>query len=242
MKRELAAAIEQKDWEQLPHELKISLQPDDLDKLLAAAMLSKTDCKERKIWLFDTPDRGLKKAGITLRLRKKKKGGDFTIKVRPVLLDRLQGRWLKAQKLEVEADVVDGHRLLSAAMAHELAPGKVIESSEDAFRPALLTPLQKTMLQELADLELPADKLQRTLPAVARVWRTGNLVIEHWALPKGTEALEVSSTVSGSQLQPTRLWLETLLDAAKVRRAKVQTTKTEQLLKTLQEPAPARHR
>jgi hypothetical protein len=233
MKRELAQAIEKKDWEQLPHELKISLQPDDLDKLLAAAMLSKTDCKERKIWLFDTPDRAMKKCGVTLRLRKKKKGGDFTVKVRPVLVARLQGRWLKAQKLEVEADVVDGGPLLSAALEHELAPGKVIESADDAFRPALLTPLQKAMLWELADFELPVAKLQRTQPAEARVWRTGNLVIEYWALPKGTDALEVSSTVSGSQLQPTRLWLETLLDAAKVRRAKVQATKTEQLLKTL---------
>ena len=233
MNKQLGAALQSGDWDKLPHELKLCLEPDDLGKLLAASMLPADDCKHRKVWLFDTKAHDLAHAGLTLRLRKKKKGGDFTAKVRPVKPERIVGRWLTARTLEVEADVVGKKRVLSASVTRDLAPGKVVESADETLRDGLLTPLQRQMLADLSATELPLGSLRRTEPAEARVWHSGQLVIEFWELPNRGEALEISTCVTGHKLALTRAWLESMLEKAGVREAKEQATKSQRLLKTL---------
>jgi hypothetical protein len=221
--RDEAAAVARRDWDKLPHELKVSIEPADLQRALDAAEVPFSSGKRREVWLFDTPQRALGKCGLTLRLRHKKKDADFTVKVRPVLLNRLEGRWLKSRRLELEADVVGGRRLLSAAV--ERAVPKAAPRVE-------LSPLQRALLREVARVDLPAG-LRPTLSADVTVWKLPGLSLERWDLPRGSAVLEVSTTVAGDLFQAQALWLDLFLERAGVRKAKAQRTKTEALLRTL---------
>lgn len=226
MTRDEARAVAGKQWDGLAHEYKVLLEPRDLGRLLAALELLPAAGKARRVWLFDTPKRELKRAGLTLRLKQKNKGADFTVKARPVLLPLLKGAWLRSRDLELEADIVDGHRLLSAAVERDVAL---------PFAPAArtLSPLQRALVAQLAQTTLPFERLRQTRAAEVTVWKAEPLVVERWRLPGGGTALEVSATVPGAQLQPLRLWLDLFLETAKVRRARAQRTKVEALLSTL---------
>jgi hypothetical protein len=226
VKRAETEAVRSKQWELLPHELKIALNPGDLDKLLSAALLGKGDAKERKVWLFDSKARALAKRGVTLRLRQKTSEADFTVKVRPVAPELIQGRWLTTRTLELEADVVGGKPQLSASIE------RALEAVPEEFEAALLSPLQRAFLKEVAQVELP-EGLRRTRAAESKVWKTGEVRIERWELPSGPPVLEASMTVPGTRAAAATSWLEALLEKAGVRKAKAQATKTERLLKTL---------
>jgi hypothetical protein len=222
-----AEAVARRQWDVLPHELKVSLIPADLPRLLEAIELSPAQSKRRRLRLFDTPSRRLAKVGVTLRLREKKASAELTVKVRPVVPSLVKGRWLKSRTLELEADVVGDRILLSASVCRPLS---IPPTSIDR---GVLSPLQHALLAELAEVEVPFADLKPTRPAEVTVWKKNPLVIELWKLPGGGQTLEVSATVPGTQLLPLRLWLDLLLETAKVRRARTQTTKTETLLKTL---------
>lgn len=223
MTRAEAAAVARRQWDKLPHEIKVRLEPKDLQKVLDAAQVPASLGKRRRVWLFDTPGRTLAKCGLTLRLRHKKKDADFTVKVRPVVPGALKGRWLRSRLLELEADVLGSSRLLSAAVERPVAKTEP---------KVVLSPLQRALLDEVARVGLP-DGLRPTLPAEVTVWKLPGLVLERWELPRGGVALEVSTTVPGESFRAQASWLDLFLETAKVRKAKAQATKTEALLRTL---------
>lgn len=226
MTRAEARAVARKEWERLPHEYKLLLEPRDLPRLLDALEKAPGAGKRRRVWLFDTPSRELKATGLTLRLREKNKHADFTVKARPVLLPLLKGAWLRSRALELEADIVDGYRLLSAAVEREVTLPFVPTAGT-------LSPLQRALVAELAQTAVPWPRLRQTRAAEVTVWKAEPLVVERWRLPGGGTMLELSATVGGGELQPLRLWLDLLLEKARVRRARAQRTKVEALLSTL---------
>ena len=116
MTREEARALGMGTLGLVPHELKVSLEPQHRTRLLAAFSGLEISQKRRTVWLLDTADRALARRGVSVRLREKGNGADATVKVRPVSRTLLTPAWRRSRALEVEADLVGGHPNLSAAL------------------------------------------------------------------------------------------------------------------------------
>ena len=220
----------------LDRELKLSLAPRGLGRVLRLLGLRAADGKARRVWLLERPGRPLARDGVVLRLRASGKKGDATVKLRPVSLDRLRGSWARAGALELEVDVVGGRGLPSAALERELPKATVAAALRPGRAALAFSPLQRRLVTEVGGVALDWTALRPTRPAQVTRWKARApfaaepLVLERWRLPGGRSALELSTTVPPSRAVPARRELEAFLRGTGVARAARQASKAQALL------------
>src|SRR6185503_12330080 len=85
-------------------ELKLTVTDSDRDSAIAALDLDVLDAELRQVVFFDTPDLKLKRAGLVLRARRARKGGDTVVKLRPIIPAEVPEKLRRSSSFTIEVD------------------------------------------------------------------------------------------------------------------------------------------
>ena len=89
-------------------ELKLTVPDSDHRSAVSVLDMDVLKAELRQVVFFDTPDLRLSRAGIVVRARRARKGGDAVIKLRPIEPDNLAGRLRRSSDFKIELDVMPG--------------------------------------------------------------------------------------------------------------------------------------
>jgi hypothetical protein len=182
-------------------ELKVTI-PDTVQRsALRALKIDPLDAQIRQVFFFDTPDLALSTHGVVVRARRvQRKGDDATVKLRPVIPDRLPGERRGDPSFVVEVDAMPGGFVCSGTLKSVVRPG-LIPDAVAGERPIrkLFSKQQRAFLAEHAPDGIGLDdlavlgpifvlKLKLSPPGYGR-----RLVSELWLYPDGSRILELST-------------------------------------------------
>jgi hypothetical protein len=181
-------------------ELKATVPDADRHSAVQELDLDVLDCDLRHVVFFDTRDLRLSRAGVVLRARRARKGGDSIVKLRPVVPAELP-RWLRrADGFRIELDAMPGTFVCSGSLKQRVSNADVKEvfQGKRAIR-KLFSREQRAFYAEHAPTGLGLDELTPFGPinvaktkfeldkAIGR-----DAVAELWFYPDGTRILELS--------------------------------------------------
>lgn len=179
----------------------------------ALSVLGLTDGKARRVWFLDDLTEGarpplpLLSAGIVLRLRRNRDGGeDSTVKLRPCRWSQLVGQWGDIPDhdadLTVEGDWSRSKHVLAASCKAELDEGSIESALEGDGR--LVKAFTKSQLDFLADcgeIRVAFGGLTPLGPIAATQWKNvtigavDHVSAERWTVA-GADFLELSIRVT----------------------------------------------
>jgi len=181
-------------------ELKVTVPDGDRQSAVQELDLDVLDCDLRHVIFFDTHDLQLSRAGVVVRARRARKGGDSVVKLRPVVPAELP-RWLcRADGFRIELDAMPGAFVCSGSLKQRVSNTDVKEVVQGK-RPIrkLFSREQRAFYVEHAPTGLDLDALTPFGPinvaktkfqlakAIGR-----QAVAELWFFPDGTRILELS--------------------------------------------------
>jgi hypothetical protein len=181
-------------------ELKATVPDADRHSAVQELDLDVLDCDLRHVVFFDTHDLQLSRAGVVVRARRARKGGDSVVKLRPVIPAELP-RWLRrAAGFRIELDAMPGAFVCSGSLKQRVSNSDVKEvvQGKRAIR-KLFSREQRAFYAEHAPTGLDLDALTPLGPI--NVARTKfeldkaigrDAVAELWFYPDGTRILELS--------------------------------------------------
>ena len=181
-------------------ELKATVPDADRHSAVQELDLDVLDCELRHVVFFDTRDLQLSRAGVVVRARRARKGGDSIVKLRPVVPAELP-RWLRrADGFRIELDAMPGAFVCSGSLKAGVSNADVKEvfQGKRAIR-KLFSREQRAFYEEHAPKGLDLDALTPFGPI--NVARTKfeldkaigrDAVAELWFYPDGTRILELS--------------------------------------------------
>ena len=187
-------------------ELKLTV-PDSSRRSAAAALdLDPLNAQIRQVIFFDTLDLSLNKAGVVVRARRiQGKGGDSTVKLRPVVPDELPPEVRKSPAFGVEVDALPGGFVCSGTMKG-VADSMAIRETAAGARPIrkLFTKEQRAFYGDHAPDGIELDDLVVLGPInvfklkfAPKEFRP--MVAELWNYPDGSRILELSTKCLPSQ-------------------------------------------
>ena len=97
-------------------ELKVTVSDADRHSAVLELDLDVLDCDLRQVVFFDTPDLQLSRAGVIVRARRTRKGGDSVVKLRPVVPAELPRRLRRADGFRIELDAMPGRFVCSGSL------------------------------------------------------------------------------------------------------------------------------
>jgi hypothetical protein len=181
-------------------ELKATIPDADRHSAVQELDLDVLDCDLRHVVFFDTHDLQLSRAGIVVRARRARKGGDSVVKLRPVVPAELP-RWLRrADGFTIELDAMPGAFVCSGSLKQRVdnADVKEVFQGKRSIR-KVFSREQRAFYAEHAPKGLDLDALTPFGPinvaktkfeldqAIGR-----KAVAELWFYPDGTRILELS--------------------------------------------------
>jgi len=181
-------------------ELKVTVPDADRQSAVQELDLDVLDCDLRHVVFFDTPDLQLSRAGVVVRARRARKGGDSIVKLRPVVPAELP-RWLRrADGFTIELDAMPGAFVCSGSLKQRVdnAEVKEVVQGKRSIR-KLFSREQRAFYTEHAPTGLELDALIPFGPI--NVAKTKfeldkeigrDAVAELWFYPDGTRILELS--------------------------------------------------
>lgn len=190
-----------------PIEIKVNIG-GDIDAALAALGLG--DGEPREVWFLEDRTEGvpalpLLNAGIIVRLRRRKKKADSTVKLRPCrrsqLVDTWEGQPPEDSDYRVEGDWSRKRHVLAASYGCDLDPD-IVKSAVDTGRlEAVFTAPQRAFLAACGSVGVALNALTVLEPIAASTWkgRTVGAVpqvdAERWRVG-GMDFLELSIKVT----------------------------------------------
>ncbi|MEW2480127.1 hypothetical protein AB0876_11100 [Mycobacterium sp. NPDC049093] len=191
-------------------EIKVNVK-GDVDHALS--LLGLSGGKSRKVWFLDDLTEGarpvlpLLSAGIVLRLRRNKDGGeDSTVKLRPCRWSQLAGQWGERSggdtDLTVEGDWSRSKHVLAASCKADLDEGSIESALDEDGR--LVNAFTKSQLDFLADcgeIRVAFGGLTLLGPIAAIQWKNmkigavDHVSAERWTIA-GADFLELSIRVT----------------------------------------------
>ena len=159
------------------------------------------DAEIRQVYFFDTPDLTLNRAGVVVRARRvQRKGGDATVKLRPVIPRELPKKLRGVAGFTVEVDAMPGGYVCSGTLKLTVSNAEVREVAGGAPGVgAILSKPQQAFLTEHAPEEVALDELSVLGPILVLKLKfepqgfDGRLVAELWMYPDGSRVLELST-------------------------------------------------
>ena len=182
-------------------ELKVTVPENGRRSAIEALALDPLDARIRQVYFLDTPDLSLGAQGLVVRARRtQRRGGDSTVKRRPLDPGTVPAGLRTAAGFSTEIDVLPGGYVCSASLRSEVSNDRVLEVHRGHTRVRkLFSDAQRTFYaQALADGPDLDDlvvlgpvhvlKLKVRLPELDR-----RLVAEQWVFPDGSRTLELSA-------------------------------------------------
>lgn len=182
-------------------ELKVTVPEDGRRSAIEALALDPLEARIRQVYFLDTPDLSLGARGLVVRARRTQgRGGDSTVKRRPLDPGSVPAGLRTAAGFSTELDVLPGGYVCSASLRSEVPNERVLGVHRGR------TPVRKLFSHAqqafyLASLPAGPDlddlvvlgpvhvlKLKLRLPELDR-----RLVAEQWAFPDGSRTLELSA-------------------------------------------------
>jgi hypothetical protein len=182
-------------------EFKLTVRDTERASAVEALDLDVLEAELRQVVFFDTPDLRLNRAGVIVRARRIRKGGDTTVKVRPVIVDTLPGKLRRSRAFSVELDAMPGALVTSGSLTDEVDNDDVKDVLRGA-RPIrkLFRPKQRSFYEQHAPRALDLDALVAFGPInvarlkfVPRTFKGREMTAELWFYPDGSRLLEIST-------------------------------------------------
>ncbi|MEV0670347.1 hypothetical protein [Mycobacterium sp. NPDC050441] len=191
-------------------EIKVNVK-GDVDRALSVLGLNAG--KPRKVWFLDDltegarPSLPLLSAGIVLRLRRNKDGGeDSTVKLRPCRWSQLVGQWGDVASsdtaLTVEGDWSRSKHVLAASCKADLDEGSIKSALDGDGRLAkAFTKPQLDFLADCGEIRVAFGGLTALGPIAATQWKNAtvgavdHVSAERWTVA-GADFLELSIRVT----------------------------------------------
>ena len=180
-------------------ELKLTVQDTDRHSAINSLGMDVLDAELRQAVFFDTPDLKLNRRGIVVRARRMPKGGDTTIKLRPVVPAELPRELHQSASFKLEVDAMPGSVVCSGSLkarADNSEVKQVLRDERSTLK--LFSREQRNFYKKHAPKGISLDSLTAFGPInIAKLkWTppgfTSFLVAEMWFYPDGTRLLELS--------------------------------------------------
>ena len=182
-------------------ELKLTIPESAQRSAIRALGLDPLEAQIRQVFFFDTPDLALSRHGVVVRARRVQgKGEDSTIKLRPVVPDRLPPELRRMPGFVVEVDALPGGFVCSGTLKGVVRTGHVTEVAAGgrAVR-KLFSKEQRAYFAEHAPEGVGLDDLAVLGPifVLKLKWQPRNfarkMVAELWLYPNGDRIFELST-------------------------------------------------
>ena len=181
-------------------ELKLTVLDAERDSAVVQLDLDVLHAELRQVIFFDTPDLRLNRAGIIVRARRARKGGDAVIKLRPILPRELPNRLRRSDHFLIEIDAMPGAYVCSGTL-QDSVDDEDVKAVIRGARPIrkLFSAEQRAFYADNAPRGLELDALTPFGPInVAKtkfdlgddIGRTAKA--ELWFYPDGSRILELS--------------------------------------------------
>jgi hypothetical protein len=178
-------------------ELKLTVPDSDQRSSVIVLDMDVLKAELRQVVFFDTPDLKLSRAGIVVRARRARKGGDAVIKLRPIEPDSLAGRLRRSSDFKIELDIMPGAFVCSGSLKAKVDNSDVREVMQGK-RPVrkLFSPEQRFLYAEYAPKGVDLDSLTACGPInlvkSKFALKEYPAVAELWFYPDGSRTLELS--------------------------------------------------
>jgi hypothetical protein len=178
-------------------ELKLTVPDSDQHSAVAALDMEVLEAEVRQVVFFDTPDLRLNHAGIVVRARRTRKGGDTVIKLRPVVAADLPQKLRRANGFKIELDAMPGSFVCSGSLKGKVdnADVKDVIRGKRPIR-KLFSSAQRSLYAKHAPKGLDLDSLTPFGPInlVKSKFAVGGraAVAELWFYPDASRVLELS--------------------------------------------------
>jgi hypothetical protein len=181
-------------------ELKLTVPDTDQRSAVMALGMDPLQAEIRQIVFFDTPDLQLDEAGLVVRARRVRKGGDATVKLRPVVPADLPRKLRRSPDFGVEVDAMPGAFVCSGSLKSRADNRRVqqVITGERAIR-KLFSAKQRRLFAERAPAGVELDSLVPLGPVnviklkFSPAGFARRLVAELWSFPDMTRVLELST-------------------------------------------------
>ena len=182
-------------------ELKLTVSDTDRSSAITALDMDVLDAELRQVVFFDTPDLMLNQAGVVVRARRIRKGGNTVIKLRPVVPDDLPDKLRRSSGFTIEVDMMPGAFVCSGSLKSEVENSDVKEVllGKRAIR-KLFSAEQRSFYKDHAPKGVDLDSLTPFGPInLAKLkfapegLRGHAVVAELWFYPDGSRILELST-------------------------------------------------
>jgi hypothetical protein len=219
-------------------EFKLTVRDTERASAIEALDLDVLDAELRQVVFFDTPDLRLNRGGLVVRARRIRKGGDTTVKVRPVIVHALPGKLRHARNFSVELDAMPGALVTSGSLTEEIDNDNVKDVLRGK-RPIrkLFRSKQRSFYDEHAPRALDLDALVPFGPInvarmkfVPRKFMGRELAAELWFYPDGSRLLEISTKCPPDEVFQVLAECRALLARHGISREGPQETKTRKAL------------
>jgi hypothetical protein len=184
-------------------ELKITVREEQEGPARRALELDEVAPEARRVYFFDTQDLDLVKAGLVLRARViRDAADDSTVKLRPVVPDRIEERFKRMEGFEIELDAVGDTLTCSAKLGAGQRRDEIDEVAAGT-RPLrrLFSEDQERLIDAYAPRGVDWAELSVLGPIQVRKWELEpkgfphEVTVEEWVLPDGSNLIELSIKV-----------------------------------------------
>ena len=219
-------------------EFKLTVRDTERASAIEALDLDVLEAELRQVVFFDTPDLRLNRAGLVVRARRIRKGGDTTVKVRPVIVPALPRKLRRSRNFSVELDAMPGALVTSGSLTEEIGNDDVkdVLRGKRAIR-KLFSSRQRSFYEEHAPRALDLNGLVPFGPInvarmkfVPRKFKGRELTAELWFYPDGSRLLEISTKCPPDVAYPVLAECRALLARHGISREGPQETKTRKAL------------
>jgi len=219
-------------------EFKLSVSDTDRYSTVKALDMDVLEAELRQVVFFDTPDLKLNRAGLVVRARRTRKGGDTVVKLRPIIPDDLPDRLRRSSSFTIEVDMMPGSCVCSGSLKGKTdnAIVKEVLQGKRAIR-KLFLPEQRALYKEHAPKGLDLDSLTPFGPInVAKLkffpgaFDGRFIVAELWFYPDGSRLLELSTKCMRDDAFRAMVETRAFLEKHGVRSNGEQQTKTRKAL------------
>jgi hypothetical protein len=182
-------------------ELKLTVRDTDRAPAIAALDLDVLEAELRQVVFFDTRDLTLNRAGIVLRARRIRKGGDVIVKLRPIDPAALPKKVRRSDGFTVELDAMPGAFVCSGTLKAEADNADIrrVLAGKRSIR-NLFDDGQRSLFEAHAPRHVSLDSLKALGPVnIAKMkcsprdFADRTLVAELWLYPDGSRVLELST-------------------------------------------------
>jgi hypothetical protein len=220
-------------------ELKLTIPETDHYSTLGALGIDALDAQIRQVFFFDTPDLTLNKNGVVVRARRiQQKGGDSTVKLRPVVPAELPKDLRNSANFKVEVDAMPGGFVCSGSMREKADAAVIREAAKgnQGLR-SLFSKEQRAFFSSRCPEGITLDDLEVLGPIFVLKTKfmlegaQRSMAAELWLYPDNSRVLELSTKCAPAEAFQVAAETRAYLSSKGIDLSGEQQTKTGKALK-----------